>query len=377
MEGRCRSVKNYEIIVIGGGPAGLSAAIEGARSGARVLVIDENSRPGGQLFKQIHKFFGSREHQAGVRGIDIGTKLLAETEALGIEVWLNSEVVGINKEKILWIIRDEKESVEVKGDTIIMATGALENSLNFEGWTLPGVMGAGAAQTMINIHRVAPGERVLMIGSGNVGVIVSYQLLQAGTEVAAIIEAAPRLGGYGVHTAKVRRAGIPFYTSHTIKRVLGTNKVEGAEIVALDDKWQQIPGSEFILDVDTICVATGLTPLSDLAWALGCEFQFIPQLGGFFPDHNEYMETNIPGIYIAGDLAGVEEASTAMEEGRLAGICAAASLGHLTDSERDENCNKVWERLNSLRSGAFGAVRKKSKELILQSKGGIYNDRLA
>jgi len=370
-------MKKAEIIVIGGGPAGLCAAIEAARQGARVLVIDENSRPGGQLFKQIHKFFGSREHQAGVRGIDIGNRLLEETGELDIEVWLNSEVVGVGKEKNVWVIRDGTDSLEVKGDRIILATGAMENSLIFPGWTLPGVMGAGAAQTMINIHRVTPGERILMIGSGNVGVIVSYQLLQAGVEVAAIIEAAPRLGGYGVHTAKVRRAGIPFYTSHTIKRAWGRNKVEGAEIIALDDKWQQIPGSEFTLDVDTICVATGLTPLAELAWSLGCEFQFIPQLGGFFPDHNEHMETNIPGIYTAGDLTGVEEASTAMEEGRLAGICAAASLGYLTVDERNIKCAQVWERLNSLRSGPFGTVRRKLKEQILQSKGGIFNDRLA
>ncbi len=164
------------------------------------MVIDENSRPGGQLFKQIHKFFGSKEHQAGVRGIDIGTKLLAETEKLGIEVWLNSEVVGIGKDKNIWIIKDEKESREVQGERIILATGAVENSLNFPGWTLPGVMGAGAAQTMININRVTPGDRVLMIGSGNVGVIVSYQLLQAGVDVVESLKQHPNLvvmGAYG------------------------------------------------------------------------------------------------------------------------------------------------------------------------------------
>lgn len=367
-------MKKVEIIVIGGGPAGLSAAIEGARLGARVLVIDENSRPGGQLFKQIHKFFGSREHQAGVRGIDIGSKLLAETEKLGIEVWLDSEVVGIDKEKKVWVVYQGKDSLEVQGDRIILATGALENSLNFPGWTLPGVMGAGAAQTMINIHRVLPGQKVLMIGSGNVGVIVSYQLLQAGAQVAAIIEAAPRLGGYGVHTAKVRRAGVPFYTSHTVKGVWGKKKVEGAEIVALDSQWQPISGSEKVLDVDTVCVATGLTPLAELAWILGCRFHYIPQMGGYLPDHDSRMETSIQGIYVAGDIAGVEEASTAMEEGRLAGISAVASLGYLGDNKEEALCGAVWERLNSLRSGPFGQGRRKAKEMILNNKGGITCD---
>ena len=364
-------MKKYEIIVVGGGPAGLSAAIEGARMGAKVLVIDENSRPGGQLFKQIHKFFGSREHQAGVRGLDIGTKLLAETEKLGIEVWLDSEVVGIDKDKKVWVIHQGKESLEVCGERIILATGALENSLNFPGWTLPGVMGAGAAQTMINIHRVLPGWKVLMIGSGNVGVIVSYQLLQAGAQVAAIIEASPRLGGYGVHTAKVRRAGVPFYTSHTVKRVWGDKKVEGAEIVALDSQWQPVLGSEICLDVDTVCVATGLTPLAELAWILGCRFHYIPQMGGYLPDHDAKMETSVPGIYTAGDIAGVEEASTAMEEGRLAGISAAASLGYIEKDREAFLSGAVWERLDSLRSGPFGQGRKKAKEMILNTQGGI------
>lgn len=368
-------MKKYEIIVIGGGPAGLSAAIEAARLGAKVLVIDENSRPGGQLFKQIHKFFGSREHQAGVRGIDIGLKLLAETEKLGIEVWLDSEVVGIDQDKKVWVIHQGRESLEVLGERIILATGALENSLNFPGWTLPGVMGAGAAQTMINIHRVLPGRKVLMIGSGNVGVIVSYQLLQAGAEVAAIIEAAPRLGGYGVHTAKVCRAGVTFYTSHTVKRVWGEKRVEGAEIVALDSRWQPVTGSEIALDVDTVCVATGLTPLAELAWILGCRFHYLPQMGGYLPDHDARMETSVPGIYTAGDIAGVEEASTAMEEGRLAGISAAASLGYLEKEQEASLSGTVWERLDSLRSGPFGQGRRKAKELILNTQGGITCDR--
>lgn len=367
-------MKKVEIAIIGGGPAGLSAAIEAARHGAAVLVIDENDRPGGQLFKQIHKFFGSSEHQAGIRGVEIGRKLLAETAQLGIETWLNSEVVGISPEKTIWIIKDGAQSLQVQAEQIILSTGALENALNFPGWTLPGVMSAGAAQTMINIHRVKPGQRVLMVGSGNVGVIVSYQLLQAGVEVAAIIEAAPRLGGYGVHTAKVRRAGVPFYVSHTISRVLGEEKVEGAEIVALDDKFRPIPGTEKVVEVDTICVATGLTPLAELAWFLGCRFHFIPQLGGFVPDHDSCMESSVPGIYIAGDISGVEEASTAMEEGRLAGISAAASLGRLSAAEAASLQQEVWGRLNALRSGPFGAVRRQAKESILQGEGAIVYD---
>lgn len=358
-------MNNYSIAVIGAGPSGLSAAIEAALGGAKVLVIDENLKAGGQLFKQIHKFFGSSEHKAGVRGLDIGKKLLHDTKSLGIEVWLDTEVCGIDKNKRLWVVKNKEESQYINAEKIILATGATENAVQFPGWELPGVMGAGAAQTMININRVLPGKRILMLGSGNVGVIVSYQLLQAGAEVVAIVEASSRLGGYGVHTAKVCRAGVPFYTSHTVARAMGTDKVEAAEIIELDSNWKAIKGREKILEVDTICLATGLTPLTELAWIAGCEFSYIPELGGHIPLHNSYMETNVKGIYVAGDITGIEEASTAMEEGRLAGVCAASSLGLFSRREREEKINEIWERLSSLRSGEFGEKRRRSKGKIV------------
>lgn len=355
------------LVVIGAGPAGLSAAIEAAKSGVKVLVIDENSKPGGQMFKQIHKFFGSKEHRAGTRGLDIGALLLKETEELGIEVWLNSEVCGIDKDKRIWVVKDKENSINIEASAIILATGGMENAINFPGWTLPGVMTAGATQTMINIHRILPGKKVVMLGSGNVGVIVSYQLMQAGAEVKAIVEAAPSLGGYGVHTAKVRRAGVPFYTSHTISRVLGTTSVEAVEIVELDSNWKAVAGTEKVIEADTVCLATGLTPLVELPWIAGCKFGYIPELGGHIPLHDSHMETTIKGIYVAGDVSGVEEASTAMEEGKLAGVNAAVALGKLSSEEGEKRSSEICNNLNALRCGVFGEKRRKAKDRLLLS----------
>jgi thioredoxin reductase len=355
-----------ELAIVGAGPAGLSAAIEARRAGAEVLLIDENSRPGGQLFKQIHKFFGSRAHKAGTRGMNIGTELLRESKELGIKTWLKGEVCGIEDGHKLWVVIDRNRSEFVKAKKIILATGATENAVSFPGWDLPGVMGAGAAQTMINVHRVLPGRKVIMLGSGNVGVIVAYQLLQAGAEVVAILEAAPKLGGYGVHTAKVARAGVPLYVSHTIKRAFGTDRVEAVEIVELDEQFKQITGTERTLEVDTICIATGLTPLTELAWLVGCKFNYIPALGGHLPIHDHKMRSTQPDIFIAGDISGIEEASTAMEEGRLAGINAACELGYITQEEAENRSREIWDSLNSLRSGYFGQKRRDSKDLMLQ-----------
>ncbi|MDO4555382.1 MAG: NAD(P)/FAD-dependent oxidoreductase [Lachnospiraceae bacterium] len=359
-----------DILIIGAGPAGLSAAIEAAKCGADVLVVDENSKPGGQLFKQIHKFFGSRRHKAGVRGVDIGNELLKEVQELGVEVLLDTVAYGIYP-------NDEGVALAVKGETgvivhpkkVIMATGASENPLAFPGWTLPGVVGAGAIQTMINVHRVPVGKKVLMIGSGNVGLIVTYQLLQSGTDVAGIVEAAPTVGGYGVHSAKVRRAGVPMYTGYTVIEAVPNEDlsgVTGAVIAKVDERFQPIAGTEQFIECDTIGIAVGLTPDIGLPSMAGVTFVNAGRLGSQVPMHNRDMMTTKEGIYVAGDSSGVEEASSAIEEGKLAGIAAAEALGKIDAQTAKEAKENVWNSLNQLRTGPFGSGRADAKEEIIK-----------
>ncbi|KKM10781.1 pyridine nucleotide-disulfide oxidoreductase [Clostridiales bacterium PH28_bin88] len=360
-------MKNIQVAVVGAGPAGLAAAIEAAAAGARVTVFDENGLPGGQLFKQIHKFFGSREHQAGTRGFKIGEDLLAETRRLGVDVHLNATVYGLYQHRQLAVMENMASSLYQAG-ALILATGASENALSFPGSTLPGVMTAGAAQTLINLHRVLPGRRVLMVGSGNVGLIVSYQLMQAGADVVALVEAAPHISGYGVHAAKVRRAGVPILTSHTVREVSGSQEVESATIVELDEGCRPVPGTEKTLEVDTVCLAVGLTPLAEMAWMAGCRFAYIPKLGGHVPLHDGNMETTVKGIYVAGDITGVEEASSAMEEGRLAGVAAAEALGCCPPERAAEKKTAVLERLAALRTGPFGQHRQDAKQELIKAR---------
>ncbi len=358
-------MREVELAIVGAGPAGLSAAIEAAKAGVNVVLFDENQKAGGQLFKQIHKFFGSKAHQAGVRGIDIGNNLLKEVEKSGVEVLLDAVVWAIYKTDTLCVTHNGKNMM-VKAKKILLATGATENVLAFPGWTLAGIMGAGAIQTMINIHRVLPGKRVLMIGSGNVGLIVSYQLLQAGADVKAIVEAMPTVGGYAVHASKISKCSVPILTSTTIKQAVGKEKVEKAVLIKLDKNFKQIAGTEQELDIDVICLAIGLSPLSELAWMAGCEFADVPELGGFLPIHNEDMQTTVPGIYVAGDLAGIEEASTAIEEGRLAGIAIAESLALLSAGEAREKKQSILDRSEQLRAGPFGLSRHQAKEELIR-----------
>ncbi len=356
-------MEKREIMIIGGGPAGLAAAVEAARTGAQVLVIDENRRPGGQLFKQIHKFFGSKAHNAGTRGITIAQNLLSEINQLGVEIWLNSAAIGVFEDRKV-AVRREGKTVVVQADQLLICTGGAENALHFPGWTLPGVMGAGAAQTMVNVNRVLPGQKILIVGSGNVGVIVGYQLMQAGADVVGIVEAMPRIGAYGVHAAKICRAGVPFYLGHTIARAEGKDSVEAAVIVKLDEKMNPIPGTERRIEADTIAVAAGLRPLTELSFMAGVRHDFIPALGGWMPLHDENMCSSVPSIYVAGDIAGVEEASTAMDEGRLAAVSMVKALGRMSEEAAQARQTELKERLNALRQGAFGERRRLAKDSV-------------
>ncbi|XOQ43664.1 MAG: 4Fe-4S ferredoxin-type domain-containing protein [Clostridium sp.] len=358
-------MKRYDLIIIGAGPAGLSAAIEASKYGMSVAVFDENAKPGGQLFKQIHKFFGSKKHKARIRGFQIGEQLLREADKVKVE--LNSSVVGIYPGKEV-VVRRGDGICHYRADSIIVATGATENMVPFDGWTLPGVIGAGAAQTMMNLHGVKPGEKILMLGSGNVGLVVSYQLLQAGCEVKALIDAAPKIGGYGVHAAKLARCGVEFYLSHTITKAEGKDCVTGAVVSRVDENFQPIAGTEKHFDVDTICVAVGLSPMSRLLMMAGCDMVDDPKRGGQVPVCGTYGETSIPGIYAAGDVSGIEEASSAMIEGRMAGISAANYLGFCADSEKEELLESLKNDLNELRQGMF-APKNRGKKIEKTEEG--------
>ena len=378
-------MKRYDLIVVGAGPSGLSAAIEAAKKGLKVVVFDENEKPGGQLFKQIHKFFGSKEHRAKVRGFVIGQQLLDEAAEAGVSVVLNATVIGLYQDKEV-VVKMGEEINHYKADAIVIATGAAENMVTFPGWTLPGVIGAGAAQTMMNLHGVKPGEKILMLGSGNVGLVVSYQLLQCGCEVVALVDAAPRVGGYGVHAAKVARTGVPFYLSHTIVEAEGEEKVTGVTIAEVDDKFQFIPGTEKHFDVDTICLAVGLSPMSQLLKMVGAQMEDNPRRGGQVPICDEYGRTSIPGVFVAGDVSGIEEASSAMIEGRMAGIVAAEYLGFMESDDLKEGLEGLEQALDGLRQGMFapknrGKAIEKTEEGIdisqnLLKKGYVADDEI-
>ncbi len=340
---------NLDLLVVGGGPAGLCGAIEAARSGLNVLVVDEGVVPGGQLVKQTHKFFGSEEFYASVRGMKIATKLLDDLGSYeNARIVTESSVLAIYEEGIPVLDRRSDSVTLYRPSSILFATGASEKFLQFDNNDLPGVYGAGAVQTLMNQYGILPGNTVLMIGSGNIGLIVSYQLLQAGVEVKAIIEASGRIGGYEVHAEKVKRSGVPILLKHTITKALGRDSVIGAVISALDEKWKPVPGTEREIVVDTICIAVGLSPSVELIAQAGGEIKYVAELGGYVPVRDYNQKSTVGNIYVAGDASGIEEATTAMIEGRIAGLNIVKDITGSCDIDR---LNSLHQNLDKFRSG--------------------------
>ncbi len=307
-------VMDVPYLIIGGGPAGLSAAAELGRRGLHGLLVDDRNAPGGKLCLQTHKFFGSRDDcYAGMRGIDIAGILEKEIEETGqVEIWRNSPALGVFSDKKVGILKNGREYVLIRPQVLLVAAGARERSLAFPGSDLPGVMGAGAFQTLVNRDRVLPGKRLFVIGGGNVGLIVAYHAIQAGMEVVGLAEYMEECGGYLVHEEKILRLGVPIYTGHTVLGAEGAEHVSAVTIAAVDEKGSVTTGTEKRFDIDTLLVAVGLSPVDEL-----------------------YMSAAAYGmkVYAAGDAEEISEAGAAMFSGRIRGRQIAGELGAETSEK--------------------------------------------
>jgi len=355
-----------ELVIIGGGPAGLAAAIEARRTGVQTTIVDERATLGGQIYKQLPRAFKIHEPRHLGKDYVAGRKLIEEVEASGVEIRLNTVAWGI-WDKSIAIYQEGTDAGVLHATQIILATGAYDRPVVFPGWTLPGVMTAGGAQSLIKTQRVLPGRRILMAGSGPLVLAFSAQLHQYGANVAAVLEAAPLPGlpviakllaaapgnlnllrdGLG-YIAYLRAKRIPFLHSHVIVRAEGREEVERAVIAKVGRDWCPIPGTERTIDVDTICLGYGFFPSVELGLLCGCQHTYDEGLGGHVPVRDEAMRSTVPGVLIAGDGSGVAGSAVAIEEGRIAGITAALELGHLSEAEASRRAGPARTRLATL-----------------------------
>jgi len=345
-----------KVIIIGAGPAGLSAAITIAESGHSVLVIDEYMKAGGRLLGQLYK----EPNGNWWNGIKESQKLLDKAVDLGVQINLHTPVSNIESINGLWRIYTEDEVYLTSH--LLIATGAAETPLPIPGWTLPGVMSVGAAQVMTNVHRVKPGDRGVIIGVNVLSSAIAMELKLADIDVACITlpkmnsvtekhgnpldvmnsllhvsHMAPstfvKLGSKLMKNDFMKKMGITFYPKNGVKmwdipimlrkaviEIYGDGAVEGVKIATISTAGEIIPGTEENIKADFICIAGGLYPLAELAAVAGCPFYHIEELGGYVPLHNERMETTLPGLYVAGNITGIEGAKVAISQGITAGL---------------------------------------------------------
>ena len=357
-----------DVLIVGAGPAGLSAGIACAQHGLQVKIVDEFPRPGGRLLGQLH------EEPDGTwwNGMEEAKRLLEQAEKLGVDIDCGVSVYDAAKTKEGWSVSSSHGNFEVP--KLLLATGAAEMALPLPGWTLPGVMSIGGAQVMTNVHRVRVGERGIVVGVNILSVAIARELQLSGIHVDRMVLPAqnpvtrdagnpekvfqsmlrvahlapstfmklgsnllksktmqklalqflPGIGG-------IRMWGIPIQLKAAALEIIGDKQVEGVKIVKINAKGAPIPGTEKVIPADFVCIAGGLYPLVELAAVAGCPFAYLPELGGHVPLHNERMQTPVEGLYVAGNITGIEGAKVAAAQGTVAGLSIADEFGKLPE----------------------------------------------
>ncbi|MFC5469212.1 NAD(P)/FAD-dependent oxidoreductase [Cohnella suwonensis] len=382
-----RQRQQSDVIVVGAGPAGLSAAIVAAENGLRVTVIDEFPEPGGRMLGQFHE---ERGHWwVGKR---IADELIEQNRAQGVKIRCGVSVYGMLKVDGLWEVSTSQGTMIAP--RVLLATGAAEIPMPTDGWTLPGVMSIGAAQVMSNVHYVKPGKRGLVIGVNVLAMAIARELSVSGVTLAGIVlppsspfagkSALPKenlrllmglshlapspilrfggkfanaLGMAGIVSSLFPRGGIkiwdiPLKLRTAALAINGTDRVESVTLADVNGQGEIIAGSEREEAVDFVALAGGLYPLAELASVAGCPFIYTPELGGHLPLHSERMQTPVEGLYVAGNITGVESALVAMAQGRLAAasICNDAGLyGH----EGEHKVANAIEEVRRVRASAL------------------------
>lgn len=351
-----------DVAIVGGGPGGMAAAVEAANAGASVLVLDEYAKPGGQFFKRVGDGFSTdrphltREHERG-------EALREQLKHPRMRVLTRALVWG-RFDNGLMVLHDGRTQ-EIEAKALVIATGAYDRPVAFPGWTLPGVVSAGGAQTLAKTQWVKPGSRMLLAGAGPFLLPVAQSLLRADVKIIAIVEATrprqwlphlaslwgqwPRFAEAFEYKRELRRAGTPTIYGHKIVRAIGTEKVEAAVIAQVDHVWKAIPGSERTITVDSIATGYGFLPNIELAASSGCDLRFDEFARTWFVACDAAMATSVPGIFVAGEITGIGGSAVALAEGRIAGLSAAEYAGALPQSSaasRRAPFARERERLN-------------------------------
>ncbi len=320
-------MRTVDLLIIGGGSAGMAAAIQAKKEGIDdILIVERDPNLGGILNQCIHNGFGLTEFKEELTGPEYLARFVAQVEELKIPYMLNTMVIDMNKDKLVTLSNKDEGVIKIQAKAIVMATGCYERgagAIQIPGDRCAGIITAGTAQKYLNIHGYLVGKRVVILGSGDIGLIMARRLTLEGAKVICVSELMPYSNGLNRNIAQcLNDYDIPLYLSRSVSKVIGKDRLEKVVLSAVDDKFQFIPGTEMEIECDTLILSVGLVPYISLLDYIDC-----PTSSTKGAKVNEHMETMIPGIFSCGNCLHVHDVvDFVTDEGRLAGHGAAEYL---------------------------------------------------